>query len=79
MTPEEAARERREAELLLSTTAEILKEIAPRQLDVQQQETVSQIHNYMESARSALKGGDIPRAHTLAQKAGLLAEDLVKH
>jgi hypothetical protein len=79
MTLEEAARERREAELLLSTTAETLKEIAPRPLDERQEETVSQIHNYMEGARAALKEGDIPRAHTLAQKASLLADDLVKH
>ncbi len=79
MTPEEAAHERNGAELLLSTTAETLKEIAPRPLDAQQEETVSQIHNYMEGARAALKEGDIPRAHTLAQKASLLADDLVKH
>lgn len=78
MTPEEADRERREAELLLSTTSERLKEIAPRPLDSRQLETVSQIQNYMEGSRSALKQGDVSRAHTLAQKAGLLAEDLVR-
>jgi len=79
MTPEAAARERSEAELLLSTTAETLKEIAPRELDPQQQETVAQIHNYMTVARSALKEGDIQRAHTLAEKAALLANDLARH
>ncbi len=57
MTPEAAARARNEAELLLATTAETLQEIAPRQLDLQQQETVSAIHNYMTVARSALKRG----------------------
>ena len=79
MTPDEAARKRNEAELLLSTTAETLKEIAPRPLAARQEETVSQIHNYMEGARAALREGDIPRAHTLAQKASLLADDLLKH
>ncbi|MGH9643942.1 MAG: hypothetical protein ACRD3Q_16160 [Terriglobales bacterium] len=79
MTLEEATRERDDAQRLLSTTSETLKEIAPRELNVQQQETVSQIHNYMEVARRALKEGDIPRAHTLAVKAGLLANDLAKH
>lgn len=79
MSPAEAERERREAELLLSTTAEKLKEIAPRQFNDEQQQTISQIHNYMEVSRSALKEGDIPRAHTLAIKAGLLADDLARH
>lgn len=79
MTAEESDRQRREAELLLSTTAETLKEIAPRALDIQEQETVSQIQNYMEGSRSAMKEGDVPRAHTLALKAGLLADDLSRH
>ncbi|MGA9476054.1 MAG: hypothetical protein WBV36_26545 [Terriglobales bacterium] len=78
MTAEEADRQRHEAELLLSTTAETLKEISPRPLDSQQQETVSQIHNYMEGSRIAMKEGDIPRAHILALKAQLLADDLAK-
>ena len=76
MLPEEADQQRREAELLLSTTVETLKEIAPRQLDLQQQETVSQIQNYMKVAHNALREGDVPRAHMLAVKAGLLADDL---
>jgi hypothetical protein len=78
MAPEEADRERREAELILSTTSETLKEIAPRPLDAGQQEIVSRIHNYMKDSRIALKEGDIPRAHTLAIKAGLLADDLAR-
>ncbi|MFZ3339433.1 MAG: hypothetical protein WA609_05530 [Terriglobales bacterium] len=76
ITPEEAHRQRREAELLLSTTEEKLKEIAPRPLDAQQEETIAQIHSYMAGSRSALKQGDVSRAHTLALKAGLLADDL---
>lgn len=79
MTAEEADRQRNEAEFLLSTTDEKLKEIAPRPLDSQQEETVLQIHNFMEGSRAALKQGDVSRAHTLAQKAGLLAEDLASH
>jgi hypothetical protein len=79
MTPQETERERNEAELTLSTTSETLKEIAPRQLDAGQQEIVSRIHNYMKDSRAALKEGDIPRAHTLAIKAGWLADDLARH
>jgi len=40
---------------------------------------VGQIRNYMVGARSALQEGDLWRANTLAQKAHLLADDLVKH
>jgi len=79
MTPEEASRQRQRAEQSLTTTVETLERIDPQVLSAQQQETVSQIHNYMEGARSALKEGDISRAHTLAMKAALLAEDLAKH
>jgi len=79
MAPEEADRQRGEAELVLSTTSETLKEIAPRPLDAGQQEIVSQIYNYIKNSRAALKEGDIPRAHTLAIKAGLLADDLARH
>jgi len=39
---------------------------------------VAQIRNYMDGARSALKEGDVRRANTLALKAHLLSEELVK-
>jgi len=79
MAPEEANRQRQHAEQLLRSTEETLKRADPLAFDPLQQETVSQIHNYMDGARLALKEGDISRGHTLAQKAGLLAQDLVKH
>ncbi len=77
MTPAEAARERQNAEQWLQTTGNQLPqlEVLP---DVHQQETVVQIRNYMDGARSALKEGDVRRASTLAEKAHLLAEDLLK-
>jgi len=79
ITPAEAKRERQNAEQLLDTSDSQLKQLAARTLSAQQQETVEQIHNYMDGARSALKGGDVRRAGTLAEKAHLLADDLVKH
>jgi hypothetical protein len=79
MTPAEAARQRHNAEQLLGATDDKLKGLAGRALDTKQQETVGQIRNYMDDARSALKEGDVRRANTLAQKAHLLSEDLVKH
>jgi len=79
MSAEEAARLRREAEQRLNAAAEALTQIDSHKVDSGQQETVSQIHNYMAGAGAALKEGDISRAHTLALKADLLAEDLAKH
>ncbi|MGD0468428.1 MAG: hypothetical protein ABSA54_08645 [Terriglobales bacterium] len=79
MTPAEAARQRQTAEQLLGATDEQLKQLVGRTLGARQQETVGQIRNYMDGARSALKEGDVLRANTLAVKAHLLSEDLVKH
>jgi hypothetical protein len=79
MTPAEATRQRHNAEQLLGATDDKLKGLAGRTLDTKQQETVGQIRNYMDDARSALKEGDVRRANTLAQKAHLLSEDMVKH
>jgi hypothetical protein len=79
MTPVEATRQRQNAEQWLVSTGDQLKQLKGRTLDARQQDTVGQIHNYMEGARTALREGDVQRASTLAQKAHLLAEDLVKH
>jgi hypothetical protein len=79
LTPAEATRQRQNAERLLGSTDDRLKQLAERTLDARQQETVGQIRNYMDGAHSALKEGDVRRACTLAEKAHLLAEDLVKH
>ena len=79
MTPAEATRQRHNAEQLLGSIDDKLKRLTGRTLDAKQQETVGQIRNYMEGVRSALKEGDVRRANTLAQKAHLLSEDLVKH
>jgi len=79
MTPAEATRQRQNAEQLLSSTDDQLKQLAGRALDAREQETAGQIRNYMDGARSALKEGDLRRASTLAEKAHLLSDDLVKH
>jgi hypothetical protein len=79
MTPAEATRQRQNAEHLLSSTDDQLNQMAGRTLNARQQETAGQIRNYMDGARSALKEGDLRRASTLAEKAHLLTDDLVKH
>jgi hypothetical protein len=76
--PEEAARQRQSAEQLLGFTDLQLKPLAERTLDAQQSETLGQIRNYITGARSALQEGDVRRASTLAEKAHLLADDLIK-
>lgn len=79
MSQEQAARQRQNAEQLLASTEANLKQLAGRSLKSEEQETLDQIHNYMEAARSALRDGDTQRARTLARKAHLLSDDLVKH
>lgn len=79
LTPQEADQQRQHAMQLLTSTEWNLKHLAGRTLDSRQQETVAQIHNYVDGARSALKDGDTQRANTLALKAQLLSDDLAKH
>jgi hypothetical protein len=78
MTPTEAMRQRQNAEQWLESTDQQLKQIAGRKLEAAEQETVGQIHNYVEGARSALKENDVRRASTLAEKAHLLTDDLMR-
>jgi hypothetical protein len=79
VTPAEAVRQRQIAEQWLNSTDGQLKELSERSLNPQQQETIAQIRNYMNGARGALREGDVRRASTLAEKAHLLSDDLVKH
>jgi hypothetical protein len=79
LAPAEAVRQRQNAEQWLGSTDLQLKQLAGRTLSAQQQETVGQIRNYMNGVRSALQEGDVQRANTLAEKAHLLADDLVRH
>ena len=79
LTPTEEARQRQSAERLLGSTDDQLKQLMERTLDARQQETVAQIHNYVDGARLALKEGDLRRAGTLAEKAHMLSDDLLKH
>ena len=77
--PEEALKLRLKAEEMLVAAEDRLKLLAGRTLGPPQQETTRQIRNFMDKSRSALREGDAQRAHTLALKAYLLADDLVKH
>jgi hypothetical protein len=62
---------------LLGSTEENLKKLSGRQLSSDQQQTVTQIHQFMQQSKAAAANGDSDRARTLAWKAELLSEDLV--
>ena len=79
ISQEEADRQRESAEQLLAAADSSLKELGTRSLSVRRQQTVAQIRQYVDLARAALKESDTQRAHTLAMKAYLLSDDLVKH
>jgi hypothetical protein len=76
---QQAVEQRRDADEMLVGADDRLKLLGARTLTPEQRDTVTQIQNYMEKARAALRDGDTQRGHTLALKAYLLADDLVKH
>jgi hypothetical protein len=73
----QASEQKNAAIQLLGTTEENLKKISGRQLSADQQETVTQIHQFMQQSKAAVANGDSERARNLAWKAELLSEDLV--
>jgi len=77
-TTAEQSKQQSEVDQLLAAAEENLKKIAGRQLTADQQDTVSQIKQFMEQSKQAVAAGDTERAHNLAEKAKLLSEELVK-
>lgn len=69
---------RRHTARLLWATDENLKKIAGRQLSQDQQNMAAQIHQFTDQSKAAAAAGDLERADTLALKAQLLSEELVK-
>ena len=78
LTPEQEQHNRENTSQLLSTTDANLKNLSGRQLTPSQQGTLDQIHSYMRQSKVAYDSGDLVRAHTLAYKAHLLSDELVK-
>lgn len=75
---EQASHEKDSTNQMLSTTEQNLKKLEGRQLTSDQQNMVSQARQFMAQAKDAMNSGDYDRARTLAQKAELLSEDLIK-
>lgn len=74
----EASQDRVATNQMLGMTETNLKKVAGQQLSTTQQDSVTQIREFMEQSKAALAAGDMDRARTLAWKAKLLSEDLAK-
>jgi type VI protein secretion system component VasK len=75
---DQTSHDRDTANQMLDTTRANLKKIAGTQLTSNQQDMVNQIHQFMDQSKAAVDAGDLDRARTLAWKAQLLSEELVK-
>ncbi len=78
MTGDLAQNKRASTNTLLTSTEENLKRISNQRLTANQQGTVDQIRLFMQQSRDAIQKSDVDRAHTLALKAHLLSNSLVK-
>ena len=75
---DQTSHQRDTANQMLGSTEANLKKIAGRQLSPSQQDMVNQIRQFIDQSKAASDAGDLDRARTLAWKAQLLSEDLVK-
>lgn len=75
---EEDARQRGDAQNRMTGTETLLRQVDSKKLGGQQQENFRIIESLLASAKDALYARDTQRARTLAEKAYLLAEDLVR-
>ncbi|HSD51733.1 MAG TPA: hypothetical protein VLG48_10035 [Candidatus Methylomirabilis sp.] len=68
---------RREASSRIQKTEQLVAQIDQSRLAKEQQETFSTIQNFLTNAKEALAARDFPRASNLADKAQILAEELL--
>jgi hypothetical protein len=66
------------ANQMLDTTEANLKKISGKQLSANEQDLVNQTRQFMQQSKAAVEAGDLERARTLAWKAQVLSEELVK-
>lgn len=78
MTEEQVAKTRASTSSLITQTDENLVKLSTRQLTADEQETVDQIRKFVEQSKAADHEGDLPRAASLANKAKLLSDALLK-
>jgi hypothetical protein len=78
VSTEEEARLRGDAQNRMAGTETLLRQVDSKKLGGQKQENFRIIESLLASAKDALYARDTQRARTLAEKAYLLAEDLVR-
>jgi len=71
-------KEREATHQMLNATDANLKKLEGRQLSANQQDMVAQVRQFMQQSQTAMDAGDFARSRTLAWKAQLLSEELVK-
>jgi hypothetical protein len=75
---DQAARERDAVEQMVAVTENNLKNISGQTMSSSRKDQVNQIRQYLTESKGAVADGDLDRARTLAWKAQMLSEDLVK-
>jgi len=70
--------QRDNANQMLAATEANLKKLSGQQLNSNQQDMLTQIRQFMEQSKAAVNDGDVERARTLAWKAQVLSDELVK-
>lgn len=75
---DQASQKRDDTSRMLGSAEANLRKIAGLQLSAAQEDTVSQIRQFIDQSKAALADGDVERGNTLAWKAQVLSEDLVK-
>ena len=74
----EEERLRRDATLRIENAERIVKQVADRRLGADQQGTLSTIQSFLIKARQALSTQDLQQAFNLADKADVLAQELIR-
>ena len=78
MTEAQAAKMRSNTANLLNETEGNLQKLSGKTLPADQQETADQVRQFVEQSKQADQNGDLQRAASLANKAKLLSDALVK-
>jgi hypothetical protein len=74
----QTSNQRDTANQMLDATEANLKKLAGKQLAPNEQDMVSQTRQFIQQSKAAVEAGDLERARTLAWKAQVLSEELVK-
>lgn len=74
----QASDERNTANKMLETTETNLKKMEGSELNSNQRDMIKQVRLFMDQSKAATSAGDLDQARTLAWKAQLLSEDLLK-